>query len=41
MNRLHKKGYISHPIGKAKSVVPTDEGMRESERHFEKFFSRG
>ena len=27
MNRLHEKGYISDPIGKAKSVVLTEEGL--------------
>ncbi|MDU0702709.1 DUF6429 family protein [Pseudomonas aeruginosa] len=27
MNRLHEKGFISNPIGKAKSVVLTDEGI--------------
>ncbi len=31
MNRLHEKGYISDPVGKAKSLVITDEGLRESE----------
>jgi len=27
LNRLHQKGYISNPVGKAKSVVFTDEGL--------------
>jgi hypothetical protein len=26
LDRLHAKGLISHPVGKAKSVVFTDEG---------------
>jgi hypothetical protein len=29
---LHRKGYISDPIGKTKLVVFTDEGLREWER---------
>jgi Domain of unknown function (DUF6429) len=31
MERLHTKGLISDPVGKAKSVVFTDEGLRQSE----------
>ena len=38
MNRLHQKGYISDPIGKAKSVVLTEEGLQEAERLFKKLF---
>ena len=38
MNRLHEKGFIANPIGKAKSVALTDEGLRESERLFKKLF---
>jgi hypothetical protein len=38
MNRLHEKGYISDPVGKAKSVVFTEEGMRRSEELFRKMF---
>jgi hypothetical protein len=38
LNRLHAKGLISNPVGKAKSVVLTDEGVRESERLFSKLF---
>lgn len=40
MNRLHEKGYISNPIGKAKSVVFTDEGLQEAERLFRKLFAK-
>ena len=29
MDRLHKKGLISNPVGRAKSVVLTDEGLAE------------
>ena len=39
MNRLHEKGYISDPIGKAKSVVLTEEGLQEAEWLFKKLFS--
>ena len=43
MERLHTKGFISDPVGKAKSVVFTDEGLRQSEALFRKLFavSRG
>jgi hypothetical protein len=30
MNRLHEKGYISEPRGKAKSVVFTEEGLERA-----------
>lgn len=30
MSRLHQKGYISDPVGSAKSVLLTAEGERES-----------
>jgi len=38
MGRLHEKGYISDPVGKAKSVVFTEEGLAESKRLFEELF---
>ena len=38
MARLHEKGLISDPVGKAKSVVFTEEGLRESERLLEHLF---
>ncbi len=38
MERLHTKGLISDPVGKAKSVVFTDEGLRQSEALFRKLF---
>jgi len=38
MNRLHEKGLIENPVGKAKSVVLTEEGMRRSEMLFEALF---
>jgi hypothetical protein len=40
LNRLHKKGYISNPASRAKSVVLTGEGLREAERLFKKMFAR-
>ena len=40
MGRLHQKGYISDPIGKAKSVLLTEEGARESERLLRLLFER-
>jgi len=40
LNRLHEKGYISNPVGKAKSVLLTEEGLRESERLFHKLFAK-
>jgi hypothetical protein len=40
MNRLYEKGYIYDPVGKAKSVVLTEKGLKESERLFEKLFSK-
>jgi len=39
MERLHKKGFISDPVGKAKSVVVTEEGLREAERLFAEMFA--
>jgi DNA-binding PadR family transcriptional regulator len=38
MDRLHKNGYIDDPVGKVKSVVLTEEGLRESERLFNEMF---
>ncbi len=38
MNRLHEKGYISDPVGKAKSVVLTKEGLRRSQELFREMF---
>ena len=39
LDRLHKKGYISNPASKAKSVVLTEEGAQLSKNCFEKHFS--
>ena len=40
MIRLHQKGFISDPVGKAKSVVFTEVGFRESERLLYDLFGR-
>ncbi|WP_373681731.1 DUF6429 family protein [Paraburkholderia tropica] len=39
--RLHHRGLIAHPVNKAKSVVFTDAGLRESERLFKLYFVDG
>jgi hypothetical protein len=39
MNRLHAKGYISDPRGKAKSVVFTEDGLEEARRLLIALFS--
>ncbi|MGB8364849.1 MAG: DUF6429 family protein [Rhizomicrobium sp.] len=36
--RLFEKGFIENPANKTKSVVLTDEGLRESDRLFKKLF---
>lgn len=38
MERLHEKGYISNPVGKAKSVAFTEEGWERSRETFERLF---
>ena len=38
MNRLHAKGLISDPVGKAKSVVLTEAGERRARELFEQLF---
>ena len=39
-NQLHEKGLIDNPIGKAKSVVLTEEGLKQAELLFEKLFTK-
>jgi hypothetical protein len=34
MDRLHERGFISDPRGRAKSVVFTDEGLARSQQLF-------
>jgi heme-degrading monooxygenase HmoA len=41
LHRLHKKGYISNPKSKAKSVLTTEEGARRAQELFDKHFSPG
>jgi hypothetical protein len=38
LGRLHDKGMIDDPVGKVKSVVFTEEGLRRSRELFEKMF---
>ena len=38
MNRLHEKGLIGNPVGKAKSVVISEEGLKKAEELFDKYF---
>ncbi|CAA2143690.1 DUF6429 family protein [Methylobacterium bullatum] len=40
MERLHRKGMISDPASKAKSVVLTDEGLHQAEELFRVLFAR-
>lgn len=40
LGRLHKAGYITDPVGKAKSVMFTDRGLAASEHAFAKLFRR-
>lgn len=38
MNRLHEKGFIGDPVGKAKSVMFTEAGFKKSRELFEQYF---
>jgi hypothetical protein len=40
MERLHERGMITDPVSKAKSVLFTEEGLREAERAFRELFTR-
>jgi len=40
MERLHEKGCISDPVGKARSVYFTDEGLQKSERLLQQMFGK-
>lgn len=40
LNRLHEKGYISEPTGKAKSVEMSEEGFLKAKELFEKHFAK-
>jgi len=39
LNRLHEKGFITDPRGKAKSVAFTEEGLAEARKLLEELFS--
>ncbi len=38
MNRLHEKGFILNPVGKAKSVGMSEKGFKKAEELFRKHF---
>ena len=38
MDHLHRKGLISDPVSKAKSVMLTDSGLRRAETAFRRLF---
>jgi hypothetical protein len=40
MNRLHERGYISDPRGKAKSVVFSEEGFERAKRLLAELFGK-
>jgi hypothetical protein len=40
LNRLHEKGFIDNPVGKAKSVILTEEGVMLSEELFKEYFGK-
>ncbi|MDH2310387.1 DUF6429 family protein [Methylobacterium brachiatum] len=40
LGRLHAKGLIADPVGRAQLVVLTDEGLRQSEALFRTLFTR-
>ncbi len=40
MDRLHNKGLISDPLGRAKSVILTNEGLQRADRLFEELFAK-
>jgi hypothetical protein len=40
MNRLHTKGLISNPVGKAKSVMFTPQGLQQAEQRLQALFGR-
>ena len=39
MDRLHKKGFISNPVSKTKSVAFSESGLRESQRLLAELFA--
>ena len=41
LDRLHKKGLISNPVGKTKSVVFFADGLEKAESAFHRLFDAG
>ena len=39
LNRLHEKGYIANPVGRAKSVGMSEEGFLRAKELFEQHFA--
>jgi hypothetical protein len=39
LDRLHAKGLISDPVGKAKSVIFTDAGLKRARSLFQEMFA--
>lgn len=39
LDRLHEKGFIDNPVGKAKSVWLTEDGLKRSQQLFEQHFA--
>ena len=40
LDRLHAKGLIEDPVDKTKSIVFSDQGLREAKRLFEILFAK-
>jgi hypothetical protein len=40
MDRLYERGLISDPVGRAKSVILTNEGLERAERLFKELFEK-
>ena len=40
LHRLHEKGYITNPRGKAKSVILTEDGLQRSQQLLESLFGK-
>ena len=41
LSRLHEKGFIDNPRSRTKSVVFSEDGLKEAERLFNKLFTKG
>jgi len=39
MDRLHKKGFIANPVGKAKSIAFSESGLQKSQRLLAELFA--